>query len=163
MIISVEDLLLDRPVLDVLKELLVLDEKDFPDHSSFEGFECCLFSSGKLIRFNEPNLVSTRAFCASSFTDYFSGDEIKDFRNFILCNILFKGVSYDENHFLSDWYNEYLELRSNYKSFSSKNKRLVLFVSHFHQKDENGIFICPHLHILYHKSVSNNGFVYSQG
>lgn len=163
MVISVEDMLLDRSVLDVLKELLVLDKKDFPSHSSFEGFECCLFSFGKLIRFNEPKMLSSRTSCASSFCDSFSDQEIQEYRNFVLCNISFKGSSYDKNHLLSDWYAEYLELRANYKAFSAKNKRLVLFVSHFHQKDENGIFICPHLHILYHKSVSNNGFVYSQG
>ena len=162
MVISVEDMLLDRPVLDVLKELLVLDDKDFPSHSSFEGFECCVFSSGKFIRFNEPEMLSVRTSCASSFTDFFSDDEIKEYRNFILCNIAFKGGCYDKNHLLSDWFNEYLELRSNYKAFSAKNKKVVLFVSHFHQKDENGMLICPHLHILYHKSVSNNGFVYSQ-
>lgn len=162
MVISVEDMLLDRPVLDVLKELLVLDEKDFSRYL-FDGSEFCLFSSGKLIRFNEPENFSTRASCASSFIDFFLEDEIKEFRNFILCNVAFKGAFYDENHLLSDWYLEYLEFRANYKSFSAKNRRLVLFISHFHEKDEKGMLICPHLHILYNKSVSKNSFIYLQG
>ena len=53
--------------------------------------------------------------------------------------------------FFSDWYMEYLKLRANYKSFSYKNSRSVLIISHFHGKDEKGVLICPRLHILYNK------------
>lgn len=161
MFISVEDMILDRPVNEVLRELLVLDEKALNKHSLFEGYDFCIYSFGKLIKFSPIDNGLNRSASVECFLKHFSEDELKDYKNFVLCNITFKGVFCDEMYLVSNWYMEYLRLRSNYKTFSKDKHKVVLIVSHLHQKGENGGFVFPHLHVLYNNLESKNRSYYS--
>ena len=161
MVISVEDMFLDKPINEVLRKLLLLDDNTSKEHSSFNGYDFCIYSLGKLFKFNPVESFVNRSACVACFTEHFTDEELKDYKNFVLCNITFKGAFFDEKYLSSNWYMEYLEFRSNYKKFSRNSRKIVLFVPHFHQKSENGGFVYPHIHVLYNNSDFKNGFYYS--
>lgn len=161
MVISVEDMFLDKPINEVLRKLLVLDDNTSKVHSSYEGYDFCIFSFGKLFKFSPVESLVNRSACGACFTEHFTDEELKDYKNFVLCNITFKGSFFDEKYLSSDWYMEYLEFRSNYKKFSRDSRKIVLFVPHFHQKGENGGFVYPHIHVLYNNFKCENVSYYS--
>lgn len=161
MVISVEDMFVDGPVMRCLASLLSLNDETHPVHFSFSNCELCVYSAGRLIKFIDIGDVLVRANAAAVFSEHFTDSELNEPKRFILCTVSYNGAVVKENYVVSEWFMDYMEMKSRYKHFSREKNKVLLFVSHFHEKGEDGQVLPPHFHVLYNDKPRENATYYS--
>lgn len=161
MVIVMEDGFPDKPINEFLSELLALNDEVIKKHLSLDGFEMCIYSGGKIIKFSDTQILAHRIYAASLYSEHFSEAELLAFNKFSYCTVSYKDVVFTNDYLLSDWFMDYLEIKSRFKNLSRDRNNVLLWVAHFHQLVDNGKLLPPHFHVLYNIVPRQNSDFYS--